>query len=159
MINPPAWRTSHIAAAAINQAGDQAAIIKSRELTVTSISTSPTRNRESLRDNYHLETGLGRSLEHIQYVPLSRLYRSETVKLTAIILIAVKLWPPYYLNKKYWPVPAYPPSSTSFRLNSRHFRARPQSETGHICKISSHGRLSTVLCLLLTGKRQKCVRS
>lgn len=40
MINPPAWRTSHIAAAAINQAGDQAAIIKSRELTVTSISTS-----------------------------------------------------------------------------------------------------------------------
>lgn len=156
MINPPAWRPSHIAAAAINQAGDQAARIKSRELTVTSIiKYKRTRNRESLRDNYHLETGLGRSLEHIQYVPLSRLYRSETVKLTAIILIAVKLWPPYYLNKKYWPVPANPPSSTSFRLSSRHFRARLQSETGHICKISSHGRLSTVLCLLLTGKRQK----
>lgn len=68
---------------------------KSRELTVTSISTSSRAasseqaselvNRESLYDSYHLETGLGRSLEYIQYVPLSRLCRRNAMEFTAII--------------------------------------------------------------------------
>lgn len=74
-------------------------------------------------------------------------------------LVIVKLQSNTTWNKKQWPVSPYPRSSVSFHLSSYHFRVRPQSETGQVCKISSHGRLSIALCLLSTGKGHKWVRS
>lgn len=74
-------------------------------------------------------------------------------------LVIVKLQSNTTWNKKQWPVSPYPRSSVSFHLSSYHFRVRPQSETGQVCKILSHGRLSIALCLLSTGKGHKWVRS